>query len=294
IDRIISFQEKNLKKLSVLNEYANKMQSENYDIVIAPYAKLQRRFITLKSKAEKRISYNKPFFKYIYTDVIEKIEIPSEETSCTAIDQRVSLVTPLMSKPFPVAIHPKIYLTEKEVEEGKEILKNAGLDFNRKTIMLGILGSNEEKSWPIEYMTQLIEHIQKYYDFNLLFNYIPSQQSTVDKIMNGLSSTEKIYPKVMGKSVREFLKILCHCDAFVGNEGGGINMAKALDKATFSIYSPHKFPADWGCFEDGHKHVSVHLQDLNKRAVDTTSEKKLHKNAHIYYKQLTYNYVREE
>ena len=294
IDKIISFKEKKLKRLSVLNEFANKIHSENYDIVIDPYAKLQSRFITLKSKAERRISYNKPLFRHIYTDVIEKIEVPSEETSCTAIDQRVSLVTPLMSKPFPVAIHPKIYLTGKEIEEGKEILENARLDFNRKTIMLGILGSNEEKSWPVEYMIQLIEHIQKYYDFNLLFNYIPSQQSTVDKIMNGLNSTEKIYPKVMGKSVREFLKILYHCDAFLGNEGGGINMAKALDKATFSIYSPHKFPADWGCFEDGHKHVSVHLQDLDKLTVEKYTPKKLLKLTHKLYKKLNYSYVRAE
>src|SRR5690606_464181 len=228
----------------------------------------QSRFLTLKSKAEIRISYDKPFFKHIYTDVIEKIEIPSEETSCTAIDQRVSLVTPLLDKPSALAIHPKIYLTGEDIEQGKEILREAELDFGRKTLMLGILGSSEGKSWPVDYMIQLIAHIQKYYDFNLLFNYIPSQQSTVDKIMNGLNSTEKIYPQVMGKSVREFLKILYHCDAFLGNEGGGINMAKALDKATFSIYSPHKFPADWGCFEDGHKHVSVHVQDLDKLTVE--------------------------
>src|SRR5690606_17303855 len=123
---------------------------------------------------------------------------------------------------------------------------------------------------------------------------IPSKQSTVDKIMNGLSATEKIYPKVMGKSVREFLKILYHCDAFVGNEGGGINMAKALDKATFSIYSPHKFPADWGCFEDGKKHVSVHFQDLDKRTVDRNSVKELIRNTQKYYKKLNYSYVRAE
>src|SRR5690606_28447014 len=41
IDKIISFQEKKLKKLSVLNDFANQIQNENYDIVIDPYAKLQ-------------------------------------------------------------------------------------------------------------------------------------------------------------------------------------------------------------------------------------------------------------
>lgn len=294
IDKVISFNDKKLKEIRVLNQYANQIRDSKYDIVIDPYAKLQSRFITLKSKAERRISYDKPLFKHIYTDVVEKLKIPSDTTCCTAIDNRVSLVGPLNKNNLSLELHPKIYLTEKEIEEGKEILTQANLNPNRKTLMIGILGSGEDKSWPIQYMTQLIVHIQKHYDFNILFNYIPSQQSTVDKIISGLPNLDKIYPELIGANVREFLKILYHCDAFVGNEGGGINMSKALDKPTFSIYSPHKFPVDWGCFEDGIKHVSVHFQDLNKRAVDTTSEKKLHNNAHIYYKQLTYNYVREE
>ena len=294
IDKVISFNDKKLKEIRVLNQYANQIRDSKYDIVIDPYAKLQSRFITLKSKAERRISYDKPLFKHIYTDVVKKLKTPSDTTCCTAIDNRVSLVGPLNKNNLSLALHPKIYLTEEEIEEGKEILTQANLNPNRKTLMIGILGSGEDKSWPIQYMIQLIAHIQKHYDFNILFNYIPSQQSTVDKIISGLPNLDKIYPELIGANVREFLKILYHCDAFVGNEGGGINMSKALDKPTFSIYSPHKFPVDWGCFEDGIKHVSVHFQDLNKRAVDTTSEKKLHKNAHIYYKQLTYNYVREE
>ncbi len=294
IDQIISFEEKNLKKLSVLNKYANHIKHSGYDIVLDPYAKLQSRFITLKSRAEARISYNKPFFKHIYTDVVEKVNIPSPETSCTAIDNRVSLVTPLVKEPKLLALHPKIYLTDEEKLEGKEILENAHIDFSRKTLMIGILGSGEDKSWPIEYMIQLISHIQKYYNFNLLFNYIPSQQPTVDKILTGLKTTEKIYPEVMGKNVREFLKILYHCDALIGNEGGAVNMAKALDVPTFSIYSPHKFPADWGCFEDGFKHVSVHFQDLDKRTVDKVSVKELVRNTQKYYKKLNYSYVRTE
>lgn len=293
IDRVISFDDKSLKKISTLNEYANKIRDENYDYVLDPYAKLQSRFISLKSKAKRRVSYDKPLFKYIYTDVVQKIRIPSEETSCTAIDNRVSLITPLIENSFPLSIHPKIYLTPEEIQEGKEILEKANVDSSRKTLMIGILGSSEDKSWPIEYMIQWIAHLQKYYNFNLLFNYIPNQQPTVDKIRAGLDSMDNIYLEVMGKNVREFLKILTHCDAFLGNEGGAVNMAKALNVPTFSIYSPHKFPTDWGCFEDGKKHVSVHFQDLDQQTANSISEKNLLKNAQKYYKQLKFSYVRE-
>src|SRR5690606_483337 len=83
-------------------------------------------------------------------------------------------------------------------------------------------------------------------------------------------------------------------DAFLGNEGGAVNMSKALDIPTFSIYSPHKFPADWGCFEDGLHHVSVHFQDLDKKSVDNSTVKQLLRNTHKYYKKLNYPYVRTE
>lgn len=294
IDEIISFDDKSLKKISVLNRYANEIRDRKYDIVIDPYAKLQSRFITLKSRASIRISYDKPLFKNIYTDVVKKLKVPTEGACCTAIDNRVSLVSPLIEDEIELTLRPKIYLSEQEIREGKEILEAAGVNPTRRTLMIGILGSGEDKSWPIDYMAQLIAHIQKYYDFNILFNYIPSQQSTVDKIKAALPSLDKIYLDVMGKNVREFLKILVHCDALVGNEGGAVNMAKALDVPTFSIYSPHKFPIDWGCFEDGKEHASVHLQDLKKRMVDTTSVKKLYKNAHKYYKDLNFDYVRDE
>lgn len=293
IDKVISFNDLNLKKISVLNQYANEIRDEHYDVVLDPYAKLQSRFITLKSKATRRISYDKPLFKHIYTDVVEKVKKPSEKTSCTAIDHRLALLKPLLNKGIKTELHPKIYLTAQEVQEGRKILENAGIDFNRKTLMIGILGSSEEKSWPVENMTALIAHIQQYYNFNLLFNYIPSQQSTVDKIKAALPSLDKIYWEVMGENVREFLKILNHCDAFVGNEGGAVNMSKALSIPTFSIYSPHKFPNDWGCFEDGKTHVSVHFQDLDKRTVDTTPVKKLYRYNQKYYKALTFPYVKD-
>lgn len=294
IDNIIAFDQKELKKISVLNQYANQFRDEHYDIVIDPYAKLQSRFITLKSGAERKISYNKPLFKYIYTDLIKKEKISVSKANCTAIDNRVSLILPLSPKKLRLKMDMKIYLTASEIEEGRKILEDSGLDFSRKTLMVGIMGSSEEKSWPIDYMAKLIGHIQQYYDFNVLFNYTPDQRSVVDKIMNALPSSDKIYPEIIGKSVREFLKILHHCDAFLGNEGGAVNMSKALGLPTFSIYSPHKFPVDWGCYEDNHKHISVHLQDLDKKLVNTHSDKQLLKKAAKLYPRLSLDYVRAE
>lgn len=57
----------------------------------------------------------------------------------------------------------------------------------------------------------------------------------------------------------------------IGNDGGTMNMAKALNKSTFIIFSPWIEKKAWNTFEDGKKHISVHLNDyksdffINKR-----------------------------
>jgi len=52
-----------------------------------------------------------------------------------------------------------------------------------------------------------------------------------------------------------------HCNALIGNEGGAINMAKALQIPTFTLFSPWIKKEAWNMFDDGEKHVSVHLKD---------------------------------
>ena len=52
------------------------------------------------------------------------------------------------------------------------------------------------------------------------------------------SAQKQIYFDVFGETLRDFLAITYHCDALIGNEGGAINMAKALNVPTFTIFSP--------------------------------------------------------
>ena len=51
------------------------------------------------------------------------------------------------------------------------------------------------------------------------------------------------------------------CDMLVSNEGGSVHIAKALDKPTFTIYSPYIEKSHWNSFEDGVTHESVHLME---------------------------------
>ena len=293
IDKIISFDDKELKKFKILNKFAQEIRSENYDILIDPYAKLQSRFITWMSRAKQRISYDKPVFKHLYTDLVTQSET-TQLGHCKALEDRLKLLKPIQKKSNKLDYTFRLYLSEEETKEGREILSAHGVDLNKPTFMLGILGSSPAKSWSIDKMASLVNFIQQNYDVNILFNYIPSQQNYVDDLLNRLQDSTHIYPKVLGKSVREYLKIMNNCDAYIGNEGGGINMAKGLNKPTFSIYSPHKFPEVWGCMENLAEHDSVHLRELHPNYYISPDLKDLEENAAKYYDLISEEFVEKK
>lgn len=292
IDKIISFEDVELKKFKILKKYAAIIREENYDILIDPYAKLQSRYITWMSNAKRRVSYNKPVFRHLYTDLVDQADT-TQLGYCKALEDRLKLLKPFCDDVSKLDYKFRLFLTETECDEGRELLQDAGLDLNRPTFMLGILGSSPAKSWNLTRMAHLIEFIQQHYNVNILFNYIPKQQDSVDLILSQLNSTENIYPKLIGKNVREYLKIMSHCDAYIGNEGGGINMAKALGKKTFSIYSPHKFPEIWGCMENLAEHSSVHLRQLRPELYIKPDLKEYEQKAETYYDLLTEEFVIE-
>jgi len=294
IDRIISFQNNGLKEISNLSYYGNLVRDEKYDIVLDSSSKLRSRFITLKSRAERRIGYNRPFFKHIYTDLVGKKNISSSNGQFGAVDNQNELLKPLLAEPIKFHTQPKVYLTESEKEEGLGIYKKMGIDFSKKTLIIGVLGSQKENSWPVEYMVKLINHIRDYYDFNLILNYHPNQQAAVKKIMSRIHKKDRTFLYMEDDDFRGFLKILYHSDGFLGNEGTAVCLAKALELPTFSIYPPFKFPEGWVKAENHQKHMTVHFRDLDQRTVDGKSTKELIKNSPTLYKKLTYDYVRKE
>jgi len=62
-----------------------------------------------------------------------------------------------------------------------------------------------------------------------------------------------------------------------------MNMAKALNKATFIIFSPWIEKIAWSTFEDGKKHISVHLNDYKPELFKNKTLKQIKKeNINLY------------
>ncbi|WP_108868619.1 glycosyltransferase family 9 protein [Aquimarina aquimarini] len=282
-DNIIEFKKEFQDNKKALYSFLVDIRKTKYDYVIDAYGKLESNLITLFSGASQKVSFYKWYSQFLYTKTIKRNPKPITNAS-TAIENRLRLVFP-ENRIASEITRPKIFLTKEEKQKAKDFLESNGITAKRPLVMISVLGSEKRKTLPFEYMAKVIDATVNISDACILFNYIPNQEKDARTIYNiTMPKTQRhIHFEVFAKSLRGFLAILSHCDALVGNEGGAVNMAKALDIPTFTIFSPWIIKKDWNMFEDGEKHMSVHLSDfLPELFLDKTSKELKNKSIELY------------
>lgn len=286
IDKIISINDKELKKLPVLFQLIRQIRKERYDIIFDPYSKIQSKLICKFSKARQTIGHKSRKKLGNWGYYTNPVTISKEKTKICgkAIEDRIHLLNQAGNFE-PVAYEPKIFLTEEEKSEDR-LEKYA----DRKVIVLGILGSTPQKSMPYEYVAKMVDFIASNYDVNILFNYAPHQKNEAQKIYEMCQNKSNIILDIYAKSIRDFIKVMNQSALLVSNEGGTVHIAKALHKPTFTIFSPYVIKDHWASFEDGKFHHSVHLLEMKPNLFDSFTfeeRKKIEKNPDELYKQLT-------
>lgn len=291
ISNLILFTRKQEKSLFELIKLAIKLRKEQYDLVIDAYSKLQSWILVGLNNSKRKISYKKTGRTFLYTDNVIKAALPQTNLGL-AIEHRLSLLDPL-NLSIEKEVFPKIYLSSTEKTNAIELFDSFGINRNKKTLMISLLGSDITKTYPLEYMAELINYIGENYDVNILFNYFPKQLPDAKKIWDLCTETaqSKIYFDLLGNDLRNFIAIMDQCDAIIGNDGGAINMAKALGKKSFIIFSPWIEKKVWATFEDGKNHTSVHLSDEKPELFDNKKTKELKREFADYYLKFTPNLI---
>lgn len=281
VDEFLIFTPEMDKKLSAFLSFLNDVKNRSYDIVIDVYGNLRSQLITRRSGAPIRIGYQKKQSFVFYTHSIPRLKQP-EHNASLAIENRMKLLEPL-SIPFQHKA-PRIVLKDYEIEAAARFLTTHKLDLTKPIYMIAVLGSSPAKTYPSEYMASLLDTIvETKPEAQLLFNYIPSQKEDAKVIYDATTpiTQKNIFFDVYGRSLRDFIAIAHHCDALIGNEGGAVNMAKALHRSTFIIFSPHLNKANWFGNTETKKHQAVHLSDFISH--DAESVAKAKKQPKFYY-----------
>lgn len=290
IDKIILFNPKEHKGLSQLISFGKKLRKDKYDIIIDAYGKWESMIPSYFSNAAMRIGFKKSYTSLFYTELIT----PKKNVDGSAIYHRLQLAQPILKNNIAF-VFPKIYMSEQERIIAKTAI-NQKLNTSHPIVMISVLGSDASKSLPTQQMAETLDVIVSHNsNLQLLFNFIPNQITEAQAIYDACQpeTKEKIIFDFYTKGLREFLAILEQCDALIGNEGGAVNMAKALGVKTFTLFSPWINKNSWNMLNDDEQHVAVHLQDYFPEIYGEKHPKKFKKQSLKMYPLLTIDRYKE-
>lgn len=290
IDQLIYYTPAIEKSSRLQRQLRQQLYDQKYDVVIDVYSKLGSARMARATRAKMIIGYKKWYTRRAYTHTFSYNEVANTEAGL-AIENRMKLLQAIDSN-FPEALKPKIYLTDEEIAFAKAQLDQHQLLDKKPLFMIGVLGSGPEKTYPLQQLAPILDTLVANTSGQLLFNYIPNQLEQVEVLYKYCNAeTQKhIHLDVYGKSLRAFMALTYHCDALIGNEGGAVNMAKALGVPTFAIFSPWIKKQAWALYEND-QNVAVHLADLQPEYYTSPNYKKLKKNVNFYYQEFKSTFI---
>ena len=259
IDDLVIFEDHFKKDKWGLIQFLVKRRKKKYDYIIDAYGKIESLLICLLTPAVKKIGFRKIYSSWVYNELVDKIKYREGELQ-SSIKNRFQLLEPIMGD-FPKNSDVEIQLTSEEILASRKKFDQE-LGKGNQAIMVSALGSNNNKTYPLNYLSQLLDLTFEITKLPLILNYRPDQETKIDELIVQLkpSTQRAVIKSLTPKSLRDYMASVYHCVAAVGNEGGALNIAKGLDKPTFAIFSPLIDPSGW--------HTEIHNRSM---AVDVRS-----------------------
>ncbi|MGB5555988.1 MAG: glycosyltransferase family 9 protein [Flavobacteriaceae bacterium] len=260
IDEVFVFKKHYRDSKFAFYTFLRSFKTTEYYAVIDAYGKLESNLISYFAKSTIKIANHKWYSNWVYTHTVRQTRVPNGK-SPLSVSNRLLLLDPLVPDTSFVT-YPKLYLTQEETEKGRKTVNKLKDHPDQKMIMISVLGSAAHKTYPGNYMAEVLQQVCQGHDVKLLFNYLPEQKTKAHEIYElcDNATQKKIAIDFYATSLRDFIVVVSQCHFLLGNEGGAVNMAKALNTPTFCIFSPFILKGAWHTDADT-LHSSVHLRD---------------------------------
>lgn len=135
-----------------------------------------------------------------------------------------------------------IRTTEMDINRGKELLKETGVDFCKKLVVIQPGSGGPNKCWHLDNFLAIAKQLASK-DIEVIFLLGPAEldrfgKATIEKIRS-------IAKCVADLPLRQVLGLLSCADGFLGNDGGITHLAAALGGKTIAVFGPTD-PAVYG------------------------------------------------
>lgn len=211
-----------------LRDIIAKIQAGQYDLGILLTNSFSSAWWFWQGKVKRRIGYSAHFRRLFLTDALKF----SKEKEHLVISYKKLL------KPLGIPVSdtaPRLYITDKEVQESKELLYQRG--YQKGEVLIGInpgAAYGSAKCWPPDRFRTLAKKLLSQTKATLVFFGDTTTMPLVKEICATLP--ERVIDLAGVTSLRELASIIKDCNVLVTNDSGPMHIAAALGVPLVALF----------------------------------------------------------
>jgi heptosyltransferase-2 len=205
-----------------------KIRAGKYDLGILLTNSFSSAWWFWQGGVKRRIGYSGNFRSFLLSD---SLSFPKEKEHAVISYKRIL-------SPLGIAISktpPKLFVTDKEVQESKTLLFRQGYKAGKKLIGMNPGAAyGSAKCWPPERFQQLAKKLLDRTDASIVFFGDVSMIPLVKKICQGLP--ERVIDLAGVSNLRELACIIKDCSVLVTNDSGPSHIAAAFEVPVIALF----------------------------------------------------------
>jgi len=146
----------------------------------------------------------------------------------------------------PRRSRPTLHVSSDDDAVAEQTLHDLGADRNSSSEMLIVIQPGARyplKVWPPERFAELADRLAKAFNCRILLGGDGKERDVAESVRQQTASKPTI---IAGRlSLLQFAALLKHCALFVGNDGGAMHIAAAVDVPVVALFGP-TYPHRWG------------------------------------------------
>lgn len=205
-------------------EFLKRIRRQNYDISLSFSShSVELAIFSFLSGSRKRLGFSNPL-----TSPFSNLRLKENPNDHSAIDY---LRLAILGGGEKVSLIPEIFLTQEELQRGREILQAIGIATNERLFGVLLGGSTPFKRWYPPILERLLDKLEEKGKI-LLFG-----GEEFIRFGENLSKHKRNTYNVAGyTSLREAMALLTFCSAFIGQDSGLTHISAALGVPTIGVY----------------------------------------------------------
>ena len=225
VTKIIEYDKhKRDKGILGLYHFGRKIKREAYDICLTPHRSLRSAYLTRKTRAQKRIGFDRSAWKGAFTDIIIYPRSKHE------IERNLSLLAALDIK--SETIKPFIYPTEEDINHVETLLTGADITTGLPLFAIAPASVWPTKRWPTEYYARFCQLVAG-------ANLVPvliggAEDSTLCAEIQHTCKEARIFAGRL--TLRQTCYLLQKCAGLLTNDSAPLHVGQAAGIPVYAIF----------------------------------------------------------